>query len=134
MGWQVIAVDGTFGICVELTESPNFILSYDYHMDPTVQPYYSLRYGPNMNTKEGIDQRLQFHVQASHEPPSFYKNGLKELVVFRGATFIADYTRPWLYMIKEYCKHLFVRPHVILMRTTTNKTTLQQGRVTRCST
>jgi hypothetical protein len=122
MGWQVIAADGTFGICVELTKTPTFILSYDYYMDPTVQPYYSLRYGPNMNTEEGREQRLQFHVQASHEPPSFYKQGLKELVVFRGATFTEEYTRPWLHTIIEYCKHQFVWPHVILMRTTTNKT------------
>jgi hypothetical protein len=121
-GWQMIELEGTFGICIELTETPSFIISYDYGMDPAVQPFYSNRFGPNMMEGQGREHRLKYHVQASIHPPSFYQQGLKELIVFRGASSSEEHTRPWLHMITEYCKHQFAWPHVVLMRTTSNKT------------
>jgi hypothetical protein len=27
--WQINELEGTFGICVELTETPTFVISYD---------------------------------------------------------------------------------------------------------
>ena len=130
-GWQINEADGNFGICVELTETPTFITSYDYDMDPTVQPSYSTRFGPNMLEEEGREQRIKFHVQASDKPPAFYKHGLKELVVFRGATTNEEYSRTWLHTITEYCKHQFAWPHVVLMRTASNKTPTYDPTATR---
>ena len=136
--WQIIVADGYYGICVELTETLTFIISHDFGMNHVVQPFYSNRFGPYMREREGREQRQRFHVQASKKTPSFYKEGLKELIVFRGATFSEDHARPWLHAIIEYCSHQFEWTHVILMRTASNKTpTYDQnmtGRETRCTT